>query len=148
MTGLVLFGGVTLFVLVAMAGMAFLVVMLTRMMGGIFRRTSGWETLAKQYPGLDEAPAETRTGAVRIGSVYFRYGPRFGPTPEGLYLVYKSIYSYPPLLIPWSALHNPQKKLLFWRTACSYEIGSPAVTTLTLWEENWRWMKPHLPDAV
>ena len=147
MKGIALFGGIALLVLAAMAGLVFLVIILARMMGGIFRRASGWEVLARQFPGPEQAPAETRTGAVKVGSVYLRYGPRFAPTPQGLYLVYKSVYSYPSLLIPWNALYNPKKTLLFWRAARSYEIGSPAVTTLTLWEEVWKGLKPDLPAA-
>ncbi len=145
MTGIAVFGGILILVLAAMAGLAFLVLKLARMMGGMFRSASGWEALARQYPGPEEAPAEIRTGAIKVGSVYFRYGPRFGPMPEGLYLVYKSVYSYPPLVIPWSAFHNPKKTLLFWRSARSYEIGHPVVTTLTLWEEAWRGINNDLP---
>ncbi|HOT97088.1 MAG TPA: hypothetical protein PLG50_05445 [bacterium] len=145
MAGIAVFGGITLLILASMAGLAFLVIKLARMMGGMFRTASGWEALANQYPGTEEAPVETRTGAVKVGSVYLRYGSRFGSTPEGLYLVYKSVYSYPPLLIPWHALHNPKKTLLFWRSARSYDIGNPAVTTLTLWEEAWRGLKSDLP---
>ncbi|HNW60859.1 MAG TPA: hypothetical protein PKI62_14360 [bacterium] len=144
---ILMFGGIVLLILGAMAGLALLVIKLAKMMGGMFRSASGWEALAKKYPGPEEAPAATRTGALKVGSVYFRYGPRFCPTPGGLYLVYKSVYSYPPLLIPWSDFLNPRRTMLFWRAARCMEIGTPAITTLTFTEDIVRWMAPYLPAA-
>jgi len=141
-------GLILLLVLVSMAGLTALTIFLARKMGGLFRRTSGWDALAKTYPGPLQTPADTRTGAIKIGNVYFRYGPRFCSTADGFFMVYKSVYSYPPLLIPWQAFKSQKKTLLFWRSACCLAIGNPVITTLTVWENIFNGMKPFLPASL
>jgi hypothetical protein len=143
-----IFGGVVCLVLVSMLGLATLTIVLARLGGGWFRGTSGWDALAKQFPGPAEEPGGTRTGPVKIGSVFFRFGPRFCPTPQGLFMVYKSVYSYPPLLIPWSAFKNQKHTIFFWQPARRMEIGSPVITSLTFMENNYHWMEPYLPAAA
>jgi hypothetical protein len=143
-----MFGGIVVLVLVSMLGLAALIIGASRLMGGWFRGISGWDALAKAFPGPAEIPDGTRTGPVRIGNVYFRYGPRFCPTPQGFYMVYKSVYSYPPLLIPWSEFRDQKHALLFWRSARRMDIGSPVITSLTLLENTCTWISPYLSAAA
>ena len=137
-------GGIVLLVLVSMAGLAALTIVLTRLMGSWFRGLSGWNALATKFPGPAEMPDHTRTGAIKIGRVYFRYGPRFCPTPQGFYLTYKSVYRYPPLLIPWQEFSPGQNTLLFWRSAKRFDIASPRITDLTIWQNTCDWIEPYL----
>ncbi len=138
------FVGILVLVIVSMLGLAAFAITMARMMGKWFGRLSGWSDLAKRFPGAADTPDGTVTGAVKIGSVFFRFGPRFSPTPQGFYMVYKSVYSYPPLLIPWDQFKNQKRAILFWRSARCMDIGSPVITTLTILEDTYKRMEPFL----
>ncbi|OPZ73140.1 MAG: hypothetical protein BWY83_00258 [bacterium ADurb.Bin478] len=135
-------GPILALVLAALLLLAALTLWVVRWMGKKFRAMSGWDNLAQAFPGPVETPAGTRSGPVKVGAVYFRYGARFCPTDQGFFLVFHSVYHYPPLLIPWQALQNPRPAILFWRSARCLEVGNPTITTLTVLEDTWRWMEP------
>lgn len=142
------FIGILVLVIVSMLGLAAIAITMARMMGKWFGRLSGWNALAQRFPGAADMPEGAVTGPVKIGSVYFRYGPRFCPTPHGFYMVYKSVYSYPPLLIPWDQFKTQKRAILFWRSARCMDIGSPVITTLTILEDTYKRMEPFLAGVA
>jgi hypothetical protein len=138
------FIGILTLVLLSMLGLATFIIAMVRLMGKWFGRLSRWNALAQRFPGPAAMPDGTKTGAVKMGNVYFRYGPRFCPTPHGFYMVHKSVYSYPPLLLPWDQFKNQKRTILFWRSARCMEICNPVITTLTLGEDSFKWIEPYL----
>jgi hypothetical protein len=140
--------GILVLVLVSILALVAFILAMVRLMGKWFGRLSGWNALAQRFPGPAAMPDGTKTGAVKVGSVFFRYGPRFCPTPQGFYMVYKSVYSYPPLLIPWDQFKNQKRAILFWRSARCLDIGNPAITTLTILEDTYKRMEPYLSELA
>lgn len=139
-----IFGGITCIVGVSFIALAALTVGAAMLMGGWFGKMSGWQELAKVYPGPAVPPPEVRSGSIRMGNVYYRFGTRIAPTPHGLYMVFNSVYRYPPLLIPWSELSDPHSTILFWFPAVRMNVGRPTITTLVLQEKHYKWIEPYL----
>jgi hypothetical protein len=139
-----LFGGIICIVGVSFLALAALTVVLVMSMGGWFGQLSGWHLLAKTYPGPAAPPPQVRSTSIQMGNVYYRFGARIAPTPQGLYLGFNSVYRYPPLLIPWAELKNSRSTLLFWFPAVKMDVGSPALTGVTFKQSDYGWFEPYL----
>jgi hypothetical protein len=139
-----MFGGLSCGVVVIMGVMAALILALVLGMGGLFRNVSGWDELSRRFPGPSVPPVFLQSGSIRLGNVFYRYGTRFGPMQEGLYLAFKGAYRNPPVLIPWHELRNPQASILYWQPAWRLDVGQPLITRLTVKEAQYQWMKPYL----
>jgi hypothetical protein len=141
---ILLSGGAICLTGVSFIALAALTIGLAKSMGGWFGKLSGWQLLAKTYPGSTNPPAMVRSSSIQMGNVYYRFGVRLAPTPQGLYLGFNSVYRNPPLLIPWAVLKNPRSTLLFWLPAVHLDVGNPLLTGMTLKQSDYSWIEPYL----
>jgi hypothetical protein len=145
---MVMFGSISCGVIILMGVMGVLIFLLVRWMGALFGTASGWDELARRFPGPVNPPASLQKGGfIRLGNVFYRFGIQTAVLPEGLYLVFKGAYSYPPILLPWSEMKNPQSSLLYWQPARRLDIGQPLIVKMTVMEPLYQAMKPYL-EAV
>ncbi len=145
---ILMFSGLFCAVPVVIAGMAALIFVLVRGMGGIFRSVSGWDELARRFPGPPLPPSQIQSTSIRLGNVFYRYGARLGITSEGLYLAFTSVYKNPPVFIPWHEFNNPQPSILYWQPAQRLDIGFPMIWQLTVKETQYQQMKPYLGNQT
>jgi hypothetical protein len=91
---------------------------------------SGWRRLALSY-AADQAPRGTAFGwqSGYVGFVRYRNCLNIRVAPEGLFLstVWLFRLGHKPLLIPWSAIHDPQQKQVFWFDFTRFQIGEPCI---------------------
>jgi hypothetical protein len=139
-----MFVGIACGVPVIMAVMGLLTWLLVTWMGGLFRSSSGWDELARRFPGAAAAPQPLQKTSIRLGNVFYRFGTGLAVTPGGLYLVFNGAYRYPALLIPWREIKNPQQAILYWQPAWRVDLGDPLITQLTVKEAHYLAMKPYL----
>lgn len=129
---------------VVMGGMAVFIFLLVKGMGGAFRRISGWDELARLFPGPAVPPANVQSGSIRLGNVFYRFGARLGVMPDGLYMAFQGAYKNPPVLIPWREMKNPRSAILYLQPARRVDIGFPMFMHLTVKEPMYQLMKPYL----
>ncbi len=141
---LLMFGGIFCGVPIIMGGMALLILLLVKGMGGAFRKVSGWDELFLRFPGPAFPPANIQSGSIRLGNVFYRFGTRLGITPDGLYMAFQGAYQNPPVLIPWREIKNPRTSILYLQPARCVDIGSPPLMQLTVKEPFYQLMKPYL----
>ncbi len=93
-----------------------------------FNRTFNWRTL-------------------KLGDVQWKRCVDIALQPRGLYLaIHKTFAQVTPLLIPWQDLHFEKEARLYYRPAVALTIGSPAITTLTVFSEVYEQMRLYLED--
>jgi len=104
----------------------------------ILSHVGGWQALAKQYRTTRKPSGNCfNSESIRLGLVNYNFIGQLCSTPEGLHLSVWSIFKigHPPLLIPWSELHNPQPVQFLWQKTIRFDIGSPKITTISLSEK-------------
>jgi len=104
----------------------------------ILSHVGGWQALAQQYRTTRKPTGHCfNAEAIRLGLVNYNFISQLCSTPAGLYLSVWSIFKigHPPLLIPWSELHNPRPVQFLWKKMIRFDIGSPKITTITLSEK-------------
>ncbi len=115
--------------------------------GGLFfvivtllMRASGWNRLTEHFSYSGPPPSSCRKRqTVRIGSTRFRNSMTLGPTPQGLYL--HTRFSRQDLLIPWAAFTTVTQGTVYWRSANIIHIGNPEIGSITLFDEQYRWVQ-------
>jgi hypothetical protein len=142
----VMFAGLFCAVPIMIGVMAGMIFMLVKGMGGAFRSISGWEELARRFPGPNIPPANIQNTSVRLGNVFYRSGAQLGFMPGGLYMAFKGAYQNPPVLIPWHEMKNPQTSILYWQPARRVDIGFPIMMQLTVKETQFQFIKPYLEN--
>lgn len=102
---------------------------------GVLAWMGGWSRMAGKYRArLKPAGKSFWMLSGSVGWVSYNNCLIARVCEEGLYLAVWPIFRFghPPLLIPWSELHDPKgKRLLFWRFV-DVSVGSPAVAKLRL----------------
>jgi len=109
---------------------------------GLFSKLSGLNKLVEAYPdpaGDWEYPRLKET--VEVGRVVYQRCTAVAAAGPGLAL---RVRGNPPLLVPWGALRYRRTKRLHWRAAHEYDVGDPAITTLTVMDGVNEEMKPFL----
>ena len=99
-------------------------------------RTSGWAALAGKYRATN-TPAGKRFDfqSIKLGSVNYSAGLTIVVSSVGLYLSMLPFFriGHPPLFIPWADIHDVQERKVLWHWRfVEMQIGTPAITTLTL----------------
>jgi hypothetical protein len=92
---------------------------------------SGWQRLALAY-ATDQAPRGGTAFSWQsgyVGVVRYRNCLNVRVAPEGLFLstVWLFRLGHKPLLIPWSAIHNPEPRQIFWFHFTRFQIGEPCI---------------------
>jgi|WetSurMetagenome_2_1015567.scaffolds.fasta_scaffold116418_2 hypothetical protein len=139
-----MFAGLFCMVPILMGVMAVIIFILVQGMGGLFRNISGWDELARRFPGPSIPPANIQSTSIRLGNVFYRSGAQLGFMPGGLYMAFKGAFHNPPVLIPWHEMKNPQSSILYWQPARRVDIGFPMMMQLTVKETQFQIMKPYL----
>ena len=101
----------------------------------LLSHASGWRRLAERYRAAEQ-PGGTafrwQSGYVGAISYHNCLNVRVGPRGVALALVRPLHLFHPDLLIPWTALSNPQSLKLLWHETVRYDVGAPRITTLRL----------------
>jgi hypothetical protein len=96
---------------------------------------NGWPRLAAVYRA--RRPRSGRCflpAGGKIGDVWYRGCLTIYTSREGLYLSVWPIFRFrePPLFIPWADVHNRREKRWLWSRLIEFDVGSPAVGTMSL----------------
>ncbi len=95
----------------------------------------GWRRLAEFYPAND-LPTGRRflwqSGS--LGWVNYSGCLTIYSGPEGIYLatMWPFRAGHPPLLLPWSEIHDVRTRRILWMEEAIFEVGSPTLAKLTL----------------
>ncbi len=143
-----MFAAITCAAPITIGVMAWMILMLVKGMGGIFRSVSGWDELARRFPGPTIPPLAIQNGSIRLGNVFYRFGTQLGVTSDGLYMAFKGAYNNPPVLIPWHEMNNPQPSILYLQPARRVDIGLPMMMQLTVKEPLYQLMKQYLVQQL
>jgi hypothetical protein len=135
------------FMLLVLAGLAFLVVaLLTRFSA----RASGWSELAKLY-AADGMPTGRRYArqTVQVGAIRYRRCVTVGIDSLGLWLWVKpQLTRFRPVFIPWDKIKGTQETRLYSRQAVQLSIEGPPATTVTVYRELFEEMSPYLTPGL
>jgi hypothetical protein len=95
----------------------------------------GWRRLAAQYRAR-RPPTGRRLSmqSGKIGFVNYNGCLTIHASDDGLWLSVMALFrpGHPPLLIPWSKIHNRQTRRIWGRERVAFEVGSPATARLQL----------------
>ena len=75
-----------------------------------------------------------RMQGARVGGVNYNGCLTVNISPAGIYLAPFFLFrlGHPPILIPFSAIQNPQSKKLFMVDVVQFDVGNPKITTIWL----------------
>ena len=74
-----------------------------------------------------------RWQTVKLGPVRWRRCVAVVGSPAGLWLHPRPVMGrFQPLLIPWADLRYVRREFLWWQSAYRFEVGQPAITSLTV----------------
>jgi hypothetical protein len=114
---------------------------------GFFSRLGGLEKLVENYQ-TDRQPQseEFKRQTIGLGAVKYRNCVTVHIEPEGLYLwVRPPFFSHPPILIPWAEIVQAEHTTLYHRSAVEVTVKAPGCKTITVYEDLFVLLKPHLP---
>lgn len=99
----------------------------------------GWSGLAKHYPysgGEPEGHLAPGTKVNGFGVVWLRVNV----LPSGLLMFARSLFGdpFPPVLIPWSEIHDVSRSDLWGTARTSFHIGKPPIGKVRI---SSRWIK-------
>lgn len=101
----------------------------------LLARLGGWSQLARHF-GAERQPQGKafRLQSGKVGWVNYNNCWTIILTPNALYLAMPWIFGFqhPPLLIPWSELHNLSEKKIMFRSFAVADVGNPVTARLTL----------------
>ena len=101
----------------------------------LMSRISGWSALAKKFRAAHPFVGEKRhlqSGA--LGWVNYRSCLTVGVGREGLYVSVLPLFAIgsPPLIIPWSSMHDIAKYKMLWLTYASIGFEDPLAARLRI----------------
>lgn len=121
-------------------------------LGPRLKGSGGWRQLAATFPAGSHTPKEIiPRQTLKVGKVIWRNCVGVGLGEDGLYLANTSpvpFLKWPDLLIPWTQFHSAVPTTLFWRQHVMLGIASPEIGTITVPDDLYRRMLPHLPVSV
>ena len=135
------------FILLVLAGLAFLVVALLTQFSA---RVSGWTELVKLYPadGMPTGEKYVRQ-TVQFGTVRYRRCVMVSIDPLGLWIwVRAPLARFRPLFIPWDRIKRTQETRLYSRKAVQLSIERSSAATITVYRELFEEMAPYLAPGL
>lgn len=98
--------------------------------------TDGWWELGKKYPAPPRFAGGTRfrMQSASLGWANYKNILTIRVAPDGLFLALPFPFNFlhRPLLLPWSAVTNPQSRRILWTTLESVDLGQPPEARLSL----------------
>jgi hypothetical protein len=95
----------------------------------------GWRRLAEFFPANDPPIGQRfRMQSGSVGSVNYSSCLTIYSGPDGVYLatMWPFRLGHPPLLIPWSEIHDAKTRRILWMEDVLFEVGSPRIAKLCL----------------
>lgn len=121
-------------------------------LGPRLKGSGGWKRLAAAFPAGSRIPTAINSRqTLKVGKVIWRNCVRVGLGEEGLYLAITGpllFLRWPDLLIPWPEIRSAVPTSLFWRQHVMLSVARPEISTITVPDELYRRMLPHLPVAA
>ncbi|MBD2702951.1 hypothetical protein IC229_20055 [Spirosoma sp. BT702] len=91
---------------------------------------SGWQTLASQYRVQPRQEGIESNVYGRVGFVNYNGVLKVACTEQGLYLSVMNVFSlgHPPILIPWSSVHDIREQHLLFQATVVFNADSTRIT--------------------
>ncbi|GAB3690953.1 hypothetical protein GCM10027592_08620 [Spirosoma flavus] len=91
---------------------------------------SGWQTLARQFQVQPRKEGVESNVYGRVGFVNYNGVLKVACTDQGLYLAVMNVFSlgHPPILIPWSIVHDIREQHLLFQTTVVFNADNTRIT--------------------
>jgi hypothetical protein len=140
---------ITIGVVAGVVILVLVIFLIVRTASGALVRASGLPALIERYRTDSPPPPNAlRRQTVAVGKVNFKNCVLLGIGDAGLYLDFGGVPLVmprkPPVLIPWGDLRKTGERRLFWKACSELSIGQPSLGTITVFDEAFQRMRPHL----
>ena len=96
----------------------------------------GWRRLGKLYPAPLPLPTGRRLSGVTgmFGVASYKRVLTVTTTSDGLVIENRFVFrpGHPPLFIPFSAMHDMRKQMLYFWEYAAFDVGDPSVAAVRL----------------
>lgn len=115
---------------------------------GLFARGGGYAALVERFGTGSQPPAGALRGQTVMmdRTVAYKYCVTLAALPEGLYFRVDAagLRAQPAVLVPWPQVVAVERARLYWRPAVKLTIGSPRLTSLTIFRDRYEALRPYL----